>query len=61
MSETAVSVVWETVPVQVSNPSIGWDAQEYFYKAWPAGDPLRVAYGASPREAVAALLNKYGE
>lgn len=61
MSEAAVSVVWEQVPVQVSNPSIGWDAQEYFYKAWREGHPLRAAYGANPREAVAALLNKYGE
>jgi hypothetical protein len=61
MSETAVSVVWETVQVQVSNPPAGYSAQEYFYKAWRAGHPLLAAYGANPREAVAALLNKYGE
>lgn len=61
MSEAPVSVVWEMVPVNVANPSSGYAAQDYFCKAWRAGHPLLVAYGATPRDAIAAILNKYGE
>jgi len=55
------SVVWEPIPVQVSNPSSGYTAKEPFFKAWRAGHPLLAAYGATPRDAITALLNKHGE
>jgi hypothetical protein len=61
MIESTVSVVWETIPVQVDNPSSGYAGQEYFINAWRDGHPLLAAYGATPRDAIAALLNKHGE
>lgn len=54
-------VVWETIPVQASNPSTGHTATETCYKAWRDGHPLLAVYGTSPRDAIAALLNKHGE
>jgi hypothetical protein len=61
MSEPTVSVAWEMIPVQVANPSSGYTATDYFFKAWRDGRPLLVAYGDTPRDAIAALLNKHGE
>ena len=60
-ADAPASVVWESIPVQVSNPSSGYAAQDYFFKAWKAGHPLLVAYGDTPRDAITALLNKHGE
>lgn len=61
MTDAPFSIVWETISVQVSSPSIGYTATEIFFKAWRDGHPLLAAYGENPRDAVAALLNKHGE
>jgi hypothetical protein len=56
---TDSAVEWQTVIVRATD--VGPVTHHEFYKAWKTGHLGLVGYGATLNDAIAAMLNKYGE
>jgi hypothetical protein len=54
-------VEWALVKVRAASSSSGSAERLDFYKAWKAGHLGLVGYGITLKDAIAAMLNKWGE
>lgn len=54
-------VYWEQIAVESVHAIVGGSAERVLYKAWKPGFPGLVGYGATLEEAIAAMINKFGE
>jgi hypothetical protein len=62
MTEFTDSVVeWQMISVRASDSDNRAIDYLDFYKAWKTGHLGLVGYGATLNDAIAAMLNKYGE
>jgi hypothetical protein len=60
MSGYETSLEWKVIRIKARSAG-GPGAWNDFYKVWKAGFPGLVGYGSTLPDAIAALLNKYGE
>lgn len=59
MANFVTDVEWARFKVRAAEPgAVEW---REFYKAWKTGHLGLVGYGATLDDAIAAMLNKYGE